>query len=414
MQPVDTFLMSLDAIRSNKLRSVLTLVGIILGVASIIGVMTAMTIVQRSIEKEMSVFGAQTFRVQKVPRGFASDAQLKASKHWPPVTLAEAREIREAVKSVDSVGTELRDYAKAATYRGITTKPTLAIVGGTPEYSDNNSHYVELGRNISTLDVMAARKVVVLAHSVAEELFPFSDPIGKKIRLDGQRYEVVGVFLKKVSAFGARYETLALIPISAYINVYGEQDAKGLARSVDITLHAKNADVMQDAVEETRQTLRRLRHLQPGVEDNFFYFTTLSAIDGFNEGTRSVKIGAFLIGTISLVVAGIGIMNIMLVSVTERTKEIGIRKSLGARRKDILWQFLLEAMLLSNVGGLIGIAIGLGLGNVLALVTSFEGSVPMQWVILGMVFCSVIGVTFGMLPALKASRLNPIEALRYE
>ncbi|HEX5755674.1 MAG TPA: FtsX-like permease family protein, partial [Arenimonas sp.] len=157
-----------------------------------------------------------------------------------------------------------------------------------------------------------------------------------------------------------------------------------------------------------------LRHLKHDEPDNFYYFTSLSQIDNFNKTTQGVKIGAFLMGAVALLVAGIGIMNIMLVSVTERTKEIGIRKSLGAKRRGILAQFLLEAVVLCNVGGVIGIILGFALGNAFTLVTSFEAHVPLGWALFGVAFCSLIGIGFGMLPAIKAARLNPIDALRHE
>jgi putative ABC transport system permease protein len=179
-------------------------------------------------------------------------------------------------------------------------------------------------------------------------------------------------------------------------------------------VHAKNPALLQDAIEEVRQVIRRHRHLKPSDEDNFFWFTSLSQIETFNQQTAAVKLGAFIMGGVALLVAGIGIMNIMLVSVTERTREIGIRKSLGAKRSNILMQFLLEAVVLCNVGGLIGIALGFVLGNVFTFFTAFEARIPLGWAVFGVVFCSVIGVVFGMIPALKAARLNPIEALRYE
>ena len=172
--------------------------------------------------------------------------------------------------------------------------------------------------------------------------------------------------------------------------------------------------MLLDAIEEARMTSRRLRHLKPHDDDNFFYFTNQSAIENFNKITIGLKIGAFIIGTVSLLVAGVGIMNIMLVSVTERTREIGIRMALGAKRKDVLRQFLFEAAVLCNIGGVIGIAIGFGLGYVLALITSLKATVPLAWAFYGMIFCSLIGLIFGVMPARKASRLNPIESLRYE
>jgi len=414
MHKSDVFLMSLGAIGSNKLRSFLTLVGIVLGVASIIGVMTAITIMQDTMEKEMSVLGAQTFQVQKWPNGFTSDEQRRAAQKWPPVTLAEAQAIREQVSSVDLVGTEIWDGGKSASYKDVTTDPMISLCGGSPEYSENNTQPIGEGRNLSEMDMRASRRVVVLGNALAKELFPFTDPIGKTIMLDGRKFEVIGVFEKKVSAFGGPYETMALVPSGAYTQIYGMVDQEGFPRSVNVTVHSRTPELLQDAIEQTRQVLRNVRHLKHDAPDNFYYFTSLSQIDNFNKTTLGVKIGAFLMGGVALLVAGIGIMNIMLVSVTERTKEIGIRKALGAKRKNILAQFLLEAVVLCNVGGVIGIAMGFALGNVFTFFTDFEARIPIGWAIFGVVFCSLIGVIFGMIPAIKASRLNPIEALHYE
>lgn len=414
MRSLDTFVMSLSAIRNNKLRSFLTVVGIVLGVASIIGVMTAMSVVQKSMEQELTVLGAQTFQVQKWPNGFASQAQRMAAMKWPPVTLEEAQAIREQVKSIDNVGTEFWDGGKVLNARGYTTEPKVTVCGGSPEYPDNNAHYIGQGRNLSRMDMLTSAKVAVISFSLAEELFPFADPIGKEFRADGRRFEVVGVFEKKDSSMGGPYETMILIPGSTFLSIYGEKDTQGFPRSANVTVHARSVEIVPDAIEEVRQLMRRLRHLKAGEDDNFSYFTSQSSIDNFNKATEGVKIGAFLMGGIALIVAGIGIMNIMLVAVTERTKEIGIRKSLGAKRRDILLQFLLEAVVLCNFGGLIGIAIGVGIGNVIAMATGMAATIPLNWVFYGITFCTVIGVTFGMLPAIKASKLNPVEALRYE
>jgi putative ABC transport system permease protein len=414
MRVSDVFVMSLGAIGSNKLRSFLTLVGIVLGVASIIGVMTAISVMQTTMEKEMTVLGTQTFQVQKWPNGFNSQEESRKAQKWPPVTLEEAQAIRDQVPSVDFVGTELWDGGKVASYKGITTEPNVTLCGGSPEYPENNTQFIENGRNLSRMDMLAARRVAVIGHALAEELFPFTDPIGKSIQLDGRKFEVIGVFIKKVSAFGGPYEQMALIPSGAYTQIYGLIDQQGFPRSVNVTVHSRTPALLQDAIEQVRQVMRNSRHLRHDEPDNFYWFTSLSQIDNFNKTTRGVKIGAFLMGAVALVVAGIGIMNIMLVSVTERTKEIGIRKSLGAKRKNILAQFLLEAVVLCNVGGVIGIALGFLLGNVFTFFTAFEARVPLGWALFGVAFCSLIGVTFGMIPAIKASRLKPIDALRYE
>ncbi len=417
MQNIDTLLMSLQAIRTNKLRSSLTLVGIVLGVASIIAVMTGISVIQGTMEKEMSVLGSQTFQVQKWPAGFSTEAERRKAMRRPPVTLSDAQAIRDHVDSVDIVGAEIWDFGFKAEYRGEETNDTLAIVGGTPEYPQNNTHFVIQGRNISQADVHAGRRVVVIGYAIGQQLYPFVDPIGREIRIDDRKYSVIGVFDEKKSAFGSQYDHYILMPVSTFLNTYGMTDRNGFTRSVNITVHAKTPELVADAIEETRAVLRRVRGVRRGEEDNFDYFNSEGMIRQFNQMTAGVKVGAFVIGIIALLVAGIGIMNIMLVSVTERTKEIGIRKSLGAQPRFILRQFLLEAVVLCNLGGVIGVLVGFGIGNMmvkLGMSSAFETVVPMQWAVIGLLFCTAVGVIFGMLPAIKASRLNPIDALRYE
>ncbi len=416
MLKMDTVVMALQSIRSNKLRSSLTLVGIVLGVASIIAVMTGISVIQGTMEKEMTVLGTQTFQVQKWPAGFASDEERRIAMRRPPMTLSDAQAIRDHVKSVDIVGSEIWDFGFKAEYRGEETNNNLAIVGGTPEYPQNNTHFVGHGRNISQMDVHAGRRVVVIGHAIGQELFPFVDPIGRKIRVDDREYVVVGVFDEKKSAFGSQYDHYILMPVSTFLNTYGDVNRDGFARSVNITVHARTPELIDDAIEETRAVLRRVRGVRRGEEDNFEYFNSESMIRQFNQMTAGIKTGAFVIGIIALLVAGIGIMNIMLVSVTERTKEIGIRKSLGAKPQYILRQFLLEAVVLCNFGGIIGVIVGFGIGNMMVrlMSASFEVVVPMEWAVIGLLFCTAVGVIFGMLPAIKASRLNPIDALRYE
>lgn len=415
MRKLDTLLMSMAAIRSNKLRSVLTLVGIVLGVASIIAVMTAISVVQKTMEAEMSVLGSQVFQVQKWPaNGFNSDAERREAMRWPPVTLENAQAIRDYSKTVDFVGTELWDSGFVIEYNGEKTNPNITICGGSPEYPENNTHFVEHGRNISQMDMITHARVAVLGYTVAERLFPFIDPIGRMVRIDGRKYEVIGVFTEKNSAMGGPYDTMALIPSGAFTDTYGLTDSRGFPRSVNVTIHAKTPELLPDAIEEVRQILRQDRGLKRGDKDNFHWFTSNSMIEIFNQTTLGVKIAAFVIGTVTLVVAGIGIMNIMLVSVTERTKEIGIRKALGAKRRDIRNQFLLEAIILCNIGGIIGVLLGLGAGNILSMVTSFAVSVPIGWAVFGMIFCTLVGTSFGLLPAVKAAKLNPIDSLHYE
>ncbi|MFT5232249.1 MAG: putative ABC transport system permease protein [Candidatus Krumholzibacteriia bacterium] len=414
MRFLDAFTMAFGAIIRNKLRSILTLVGVVAGVASIIAVMTAISVVQSTMEKEMSVLGAQVFQVQKWPAGFNSDGERRRAMLRPPVTVENADMIREKVSNIDLVGAEIWDFGHAVEFKGEATNARSSIVGGTPEYSANNTHYVGEGRNISQTDVRNHHKVVVIGFEIAQELFPFIDPIGRDVRIDGRKYRVIGVFDKKNSAFGGGFDQYVLMPVTSFLDTYGLIDRGGFERSVNITVRAETPELAPEALEETRQLMRRERGLKANDEDNFDFFSSESLITEFNQMTQGVKLAAFVIGIIALIVAGIGIMNIMLVSVTERTREIGIRKSLGAKPRSILLQFLLEAIILCNIGGVVGVMAGFGLGNVVTLFAPMDVNVPMEWAVIGLVFCSVVGVVFGMLPAIRASKLNPVDALSYE
>jgi putative ABC transport system permease protein len=331
-----------------------------------------------------------------------------------PVTVANADAIREKVSSVDIVGSELWDFGHIAKYRNESTEKNLTICGGTPEYCANNTHFVQSGRNLTNQDIKAASFVVVIGPAIAEKLFPFTDPIEQTIKLDDRKYRVIGVLEEKSSAMGGNYDNYNIIPITTFQQVYGMRDQRGDARSVNVTVRAKSPELLQDAIEETRLVLRAERHVPPREEDDFTIFTNDSMIKSFNQATAGVKIGAFVVGIVALVVAGIGIMNIMLVSVTERTREIGLRKSLGAKRRSILTQFLIEAIVLCNVGGIFGVLAGFGLGNVVTFFTGFAASVPMEWAFGGLAFCTMVGLTFGVWPAIVASKLDPVKALSYE
>ncbi len=413
----ELFRMAVSAIWTNKLRSSLTLVGIIAGVASIIGVMTGISVIQSTIEGELSVLGSTVFQVQKWASGgpMSREEWLKIMRRRPTTT-ENADAIRERVSTVDLVGSELWSFGHVLKYRDVTTNPNITICGGTPEYPPNNTHYVGHGRNISNEDVKIGRRVTVLGHAVAMKLFPWTDPTNKTVRIDGRKFTVIGVFEEKQSAMGGGFDNYALMPITEFKQIYGMRDNRwrDQPRSVNITVRAKSPEVLQDAIEETRMVMRAERGLKPHEEDDFTIFTNDSQIKAFNNTTAGIKTGAFVIGIVALIVAGIGIMNIMLVSVTERTREIGIRKSLGAKKKNILVHFLLEAIILSNIGGAIGVVVGFALGNLVSVFTDFAVNIPVDWAVIGLAFCTAIGLIFGLWPAYKAAGLNPVESLRFE
>ncbi len=412
---IEAFKMARTAITTHKLRSFLTLIGIIAGVASIIAVMTGISVIQSTIESELSVLGTTTFQVQKwAAGGPLSEEEARKIQRRRPLTTAHADAIRSKVKSVDLVGSELWSFGHLASYKDLKTNSNLTLCGGTPEYAPNNTHYIQLGRNITQEDIKVGRNVAVIGAAVADRLFPWTDPIQKIIKIDGRKFTVVGVFESKKSALGGNYDNYLLIPINTFKRYYGERDPRGFDRSVNITVNARSPELVQDAIAEVRAVMRFERNLKPDQEDDFTIFTNDSQIKVFNETTSGIKTAAFVIGIVALIVAGIGIMNIMLVSVTERTKEIGIRKSLGAKRKNILIQFLLEAIILCNIGGTIGVLVGFGLGNLVSVFTGFQVTVPLPWAVIGLLFCTAVGLTFGMWPAMVASKMDPVEALRFE
>jgi putative ABC transport system permease protein len=417
MTVVESFKMAVSAIGAHKLRSILTLVGVIAGVAAIISVMTGVSVVQSQMEAELSVLSNRTFQIMKFPMGnFNNNRNInfREIQRWPPLTMDHVKTIRERVDSVDLVGAELWHYNTRVSYRGESTEANLMVCGGTPEYPENNTHYVELGRNLTEEDVELGRRVAVLGYGIASELFPFTDPVGQTVKVDGHKFTVQGVFAEKKSAMGGQFDQYVLMPISAWTDHYGDRDEGGRPRSIFITVRSRYGVPLEEALEETRSVLRAARGLSPRDGDTFHWFTSDSQIRAFNDATAGVKTAAFVLGIVALVVAGIGIMNIMLVSVTERTKEIGIRKALGAKRPAILLQFLMEAVVLCNIGGVIGVLIGFGIGNVVTLFTDFAVHVPADWAVRGVIFCSVVGLIFGMWPAIRASRMTPIDALRYE
>jgi putative ABC transport system permease protein len=402
--------MALSAIRSSKLRSLLTLLGIAVGVFSIISVMTAVGVLKNSIEEGMTNLGANTFQIQKFPSFQTGPEDRRRFRNRKDITLEQATEVREKATLAQAVGLELWEFGKTMVWRGAKTNPNISVAGENVDGITTNDWIVELGRPLSNNDMDMARPVIVLGSAVVEKLFPPSiNPVGEQIRVDGEVYQVVGVFAKKGSALGGNQDNFGAIPITTYMEKYGKNH-----HSVNIMVKAASHEVVDDAIEQARSILRAARKVPPGAEDDFAYFSNDSLIKQFNDFTLYLRLGVLLVSSIALLAAGVGIMNIMLVSVTERTREIGIRKAIGAQRSDILSQFLIEAILLCELGGVVGIVLGILGGNVVGLLLKVPAVIPWDWATIGLVTCSIVGVVFGVYPAWKAATLDPIEALRYE
>jgi putative ABC transport system permease protein len=407
MEFSEIFKMSLTAIRSNKLRSALTLLGIIVGVFSIIGVMTAVQVLQNSIEAGLSGLGANTFQVQKQPV-MAGHAKWLKSLKWKDIRYQQGLIVKEKMTLAQSVALESWQWGQTIQCGSLKTNPSVAIAGEEPEGITTNSWTIKEGRSLNDDEVRYSSYVAILGDAVVKKIFPRGGAVGSEIRIGDDRYRVIGTFDPKGSSLGGNDDNRVVIPLSTFLNSYGK------LRSIHIMIKAKNAEVYDDCVEEARMILRTIRNVAPGDEDDFTIFSNDSLIATFNDFTLYVKLGVGFMSFIALIAAGIGIMNIMLVSVTERTREIGIRKALGARKSNILSQFITEAVVLCEIGGLIGVVLGVLGGNLAALAFSFPPVFPLDWALIGLAITTFVGVVFGVYPAWKAANLDPIESLRYE
>ena len=414
MNPLTTFLIAIDAVNSNKLRSGLTLLGIIIGVSAVITLMAIGRGAQESITSRIESLGTNLLFIRSGATnqfGFAG-AQGSAAN----LTLEDSQALIDPIlaPSVGAVAPETQLRGQLVFERENTN---TRIIGITPEYLPVRSFEVESGQAITPSHVNAASQVIILGPDVVEDLFGLRDPIGQTIKVSGRPFEVIGVMKRKGGGGFGNQDDQAYIPITtAYYRLGAERTAQGEISVQTVNVQVINDDSADSAVTEISNILR-LRHRITG-EDDFTITNQQETIDTLEETNETFVVFLGAIASISLLVGGIGVMNIMLVSVTERTREIGIRKAMGAKRRDILSQFLVEAVLLSLTGGVLGVALGLGLTEVLDGVQlgtqTFNTSFSTNIAILAMAVSGGIGLFFGIYPAMQAAKMHPIEALRHE
>jgi putative ABC transport system permease protein len=328
------------------------------------------------------------------------------------ITLAQAlryQRLMEGKVDVICLKVFFREGVAQAVYGGRKSTPGLTFAGSNEHFLTANQFSVDVGRNFTPDDIELARPVVLIGQSIVQKLFPAENPLGKVIKIRERTYTVIGLFAPKGSQFGQNQDDIAVVPITRYLNDYGSERV-----TVNIATQAASQLVYNETIEQAITAMRIARELKPEVENDFELYSNDSLISAFAKVADVIAAGSFVISGIALLAAGVGIMNIMLVSVTERTKEIGIRKSIGARKKSILIQFLLEAVAISLAGGVMGIILGIGIGNLVAVLLKAALVFPWDWTFIGLLVCSGIGVVFGFYPAWKAAGLDPIEALRYE
>jgi putative ABC transport system permease protein len=408
MHYLEGILVALEALWTNKLRTFLTLLGNIVGVMSVIAVVSIIDGMNLFIRNEVADQGSGVFSLQQVNAlDILSDFdKFLKSLHNPMITLADAEALRERVTLAEyldvSQGTSTevrhqRNYIKS-----------VSLQGRSENYPLIGKWDLKDGRHFTRLEVEHSQPVVVVGFDVADRMFVGTDPIGKELRIAGANHRIIGVLDKKSGILSGNPNLTAIIPITTFEKLFG------VHRSLSISIKAADLSKVHECVDQVRLVMRGLRHLGPRREDNFAIVTSdnlLTVWEGISKGIFAALIG---IVSISLVVGGIVIMNIMLVSVTERTREVGVRKALGATRMNILWQFLVEAVTLSIVGGILGITMGFVIAAAVAAWSPLPYAIKLWSIFVGVSVTFAVGVFFGIYPAVQAARLDPIEALRYE
>lgn len=404
---IESFMMALRSIAAHKLRSALTLLGIMVGVFSIIVVMTTVRAMQHEIESNLSSLGGETFYIDKSPGFQINDTE----QYWrrKDITLRQATELQERLTLPRCTGLEADFGVNEISSDFGSSSHGVSFEGDSIGSFQVQNRIIDEGRIFQESDIEMARDVCVLGARIAKDLFPFGSALDQTIKVDSIKYVVVGVLEAQGTMSGGNQDNFAVIPITTAMNRYGSR-----WHSVRIMVQAADHSLYDETVDQVRSTLRVLRKIPPGGKDDFEINSNDSTMEKINAFTFTVRMGVAAISSIALLAAGIGIMNIMLVSVTERTREIGIRRAIGAKKRNIMTQFVMEAVVLCELGGAVGVVLGVIGGDIGAHFLELQPVIPYDWAFYGLLICSIVGVIFGTYPAYKAANLDPIESLRYE
>jgi putative ABC transport system permease protein len=380
---------AVGAMRTHKLRSALTLLGVVAGVATVIMMVSFVVGFNNQIAAAFTTFGTHLVQFQKFEPRFGPGRIPEEHRNRRDLTFEDAKALKRLSTLVDAVSAERWHFRPPPVRAGRYEANNPLIVGTNADYAPANVHFTQDGRFLTDADINHATYVCVIGPDVAEAVFPLQDPIDRRLTIGGVAYRVVGVFERKGNFFGGSNDNyIATVP--------------------------KRPEDYDALIEEETAILRARRGLRPNQENDFAIFTTVGQLKNFQQITGGVAAAMLVVAGIALLVGGVGVMNIMLVNVTQRTREIGVRKALGATRKDIALQFLVEAVTLTGVGGVVGIGVGLGAALLARVFFDFQAAAPLWSILLGFGVSSGVGVLFGLWPALQAARLDPIEALRYE
>lgn len=403
--------MALATLRANKLRSGLTILGVTVGVLTVLSMVSIIQGLNKTFAEQIESLGSNTIFVTKFEPSFGRPPGQE-ERQRKELTIEDANAMRDESDAIVGVAPFQRKIAETIRYKDEQTD-TPILFGVTPEYNFTTSQFVGEGRFISAIDMSERRNVVVLGRDVVKALFKeYEEPIGKLIKIQGREFRVIGIMEDLGSFFGQSRDNTAFIPLSTMQKYYPEIVAPQMIFAVIV--RPQNRAEVKNAIADIQDILRRRRGVGFGEKDNFGISSQDALLDIYNQLTGATYLVLTAISAVALMIGGIGVMNIMLVSVTERTKEIGIRKAVGATRFNILSQFLIEAMILTAIGGVIGLIIGEGLSYLINTFSPLPAYIPIWAVLLGLAVSAGIGIIFGLYPAWKASKLNPIDALRWE
>lgn len=413
MTITENITIAFNAIRANLLRAVLTLLIIAFGIMALVGILTSIDAIKSSLTNNLASMGTNTFNVIRKGTGLGGGRHGKRKKIGDKITFKQAAAFKElyqypAVVSLSALGS----MSAVAKFEKNETDPTTTIYGADENYLDVAGYKLDVGRNITAIESNTGRNIVILGSDIAEKLFPnyaTQSTVGKIISIRNIKFKVIGVMKEKGSSMTFSGDKMLLIPLQTLRKYFGSQTS-----SYNLSVLVKDAMNIDLAMAEAEGVFRRVRKIGVGKEADFELEKSDGLITLIVDNTATLQMAAIFIGLITLLGAAIGLMNIMLVSVTERTREIGICKSLGATRRTILVQFLVEAIVICQIGGIVGIIFGIIAGNGVTYMVGGSFVVPWAWIALGFSLCFIVGIISGLYPAVKASKLDPIEALRYE
>jgi putative ABC transport system permease protein len=409
MNTLEAVRIALQSLWANKLRSVLTLLGVVIAVATVIAVETFVNGINGYVAEKIFNLGADVFIVSKAPNVITNVDQYLESEKRKDIRYEDFLAVQEACTACKNVGAAIRLSDVRVKYNEQNSNDTMAR-GWTPGMTAIYDLNLKSGRGLSEADVNAGSNVVVIGSDIAENLMPGVDPLGKEVRVNGLAYAVIGVAEPRGKALGQSLDNWVVLPLTSWTRQFGSQH-------MSLSIWAKGEGVgapMEAAMDQVRVVLRSRRHDAPGRPDSFTVETNQSFLSIWANLSGTFFLVAVALASISLIVGGVVIMNIMLVSVTERTREIGIRKALGARGGDVLQQFLIESSTLSLVGGAIGVALGIGVAKAVTIMIGMPSEVKLWTVGAGLLMAGAVGVFFGVYPARQAAKLDPIIALRFE